>query len=218
MRIKRIGILWIILLLTGCTVNYELELEDNGIFKETITGTVTNEELDNDNRTDLNIYSYNLNFRTPLINEEKTYNKSIIDKDEYKEYKYTYTFKNNYASSSAINMCYENSFFSETDEVYYINLSGKFDCLYSEKITVNLRTDYTIIENNADKINGNTYTWEITSNDNEDIHIAISKNIKDIEKYKEKKSDNTWRITAFVILVVLSIITYILYKKKNDSE
>jgi len=130
MKLKKIVILLILLLLTGCTVNYELELQENGIFKETITGTVTKKELDNDGRTDENIYSYNLNSRTPLIRNQGMYNKKIVDKNDYKEFIYTYTFNNNYDKSSIINTCYKNAIFSETKDLYYIDLSGDFNCLY----------------------------------------------------------------------------------------
>ena len=43
---KIIFLLLICLLLTGCTVNYNLDINDNN-FKETLTGNVLNTELNN---------------------------------------------------------------------------------------------------------------------------------------------------------------------------
>ena len=58
---KKIIMLLSILLLTGCTVNYNLEIDDN-ILKEKITGTVTKEESkQNSKATDIStIYSLSL--------------------------------------------------------------------------------------------------------------------------------------------------------------
>lgn len=214
MKIKRIWIVMSLLLLTGCTVNYDLNINDNGIFIETITGTVTNEELDNEGRTDVNDYLYNMNYSTPLIRDEGTYNKDIVDRDGYKEFRYTYTFRNNYEDSSAVNNCYEDVTFEKNADLYYIKLGGKFSCLYSDKVIINVTCDNVVIDNNADKINGNTYTWEITS-ENDDIYMVISRNDK---KENEQGGISVFKIVGFVVLVVLSVVTYFLYKKKNGDE
>ena len=97
---KKIYLILALLLLSGCSINYNLSISDDGIFKETITGTVADKELDNSNSTSENIYSYSFNNATPLINEEGTYNKNIIDKNKYKEFTYTYIYDNNYKSSN----------------------------------------------------------------------------------------------------------------------
>lgn len=217
MKLNRILVLLILLLITtGCTVNYELQIEENGIFKETITGTVTNKELSNEERTDTNIYLYNLNSRTPLIRDQGTYIKDIVDKGDYKEFTFNYEFNNNYDKSNVINVCYEDVRFEETDDLYYIDLEGKFNCMYSDKIVVNVTSKYAVIENNADKVKDNTYTWIINDEDDADIYMAISKNVKN--EISKKKNTSTFKIIGFIVLILLSLITYFLYKKKNSSE
>lgn len=217
MKTKRIGILLILLLLTGCTVNYNLEITEGGTFNETITGTVTNEELNTEGRTDVNIYLDNLYTRTPLIRDEGEYNKSIVDKNGYKEFSFSYSFKENYDKSNVINVCYEKAIFSETDDLYYVDLSGKFKCLYSDEVVVNITSDYAVLENNADKVKNNIYTWIINDEDDADIYMAISKNVINTNN-SEGKITSTFKIVGFVVLVVLSLVTYFLYKKKNSSE
>lgn len=81
---KKIYLVLALLLLSGCSINYNLDIEDNGLFKETITGTVTNKELDDTNSTGVSIYSYSLNIATPLIDGKGEYKKELIDKKNIK--------------------------------------------------------------------------------------------------------------------------------------
>ena len=68
---KKMIMLLSILLLTGCTVNYNLEIDDN-ILKEKITGTVTKEESkQNSKATDIStIYSIINEEQKPIYNKE----------------------------------------------------------------------------------------------------------------------------------------------------
>ena len=53
---KKIYLILALLLLSGCSINYNLDIEDDGLFKETITGTVTNKELDDTKITNHQIF------------------------------------------------------------------------------------------------------------------------------------------------------------------
>ena len=113
---KKIYLILALLLLSGCSINYNLDIEDDGLFKETITGTVTSKELDDTNSTNVDIYSYSLNTATPLIDNKGQYKKEITDKNKYKEFKYTYTFDNNYKSSNILNTCVTYVLFDESED------------------------------------------------------------------------------------------------------
>ena len=63
---KIIFLLLICLLLTGCTVNYNLDINDNN-FKETLTGNVLNTELNNNDNTDINMFTYLINGDQPAF-------------------------------------------------------------------------------------------------------------------------------------------------------
>lgn len=214
---RNIILLLIITLLTGCTVNYNLEIGDNKII-ETINGTITQKEIENrDNSTGVNIY------RSLLYDEQKVfenksdlYTKEVIDEEDTIHYNFTYTYLKDYQNSRIIQNCFSNPIIIETDEAYDIQLAGKFSCLKGEKVTVNLKTDYAIIENNANEVKDNTYTWIIDKED-VDISVTISKKIKQKQK-EEKPFFTTFKIVGFIVLIVLSSITYFLYKKKNDIQ
>lgn len=103
----------------------------------------------------------------PVIEEPvKRYNALITDKLYY-----YYTFKDdyqdsfiaNYATSdfTAINSSSANSYssISASDFSFIFNEYPELD-----KITINIRTSKNVVSNNADKVNGSTYTWVVTKN------------------------------------------------------
>ena len=77
---KKIIFIISLILLTGCSVEYDLNIDGNNV-KEVIKGSVTNKELEgNVDRTDTNIYTYYLESATPLINDEGEYTKKVTYK------------------------------------------------------------------------------------------------------------------------------------------
>ena len=85
MKYSRIIILCLFLLiLTGCSVKYDLTINRDNTITETISGTVLNVELDNGENTDLNNYLYAFEVASPLIDEDDTFDKKIINNDNYK--------------------------------------------------------------------------------------------------------------------------------------
>lgn len=214
---KKIYLVLILILLSGCTVNYNLDIEENGVYKETITGTVTNEELNNEGSTSINNFTYALESATPLIRDEGEYTKEVTDKGNYKKFNYYYVFNNNYSNSNVVNTCFSDSHFDEDDKFYYFDFYGPFNCLYSDKIDINVTSKYAVIENNADKVNKNTYTWTINDANDSDIHLIVSKDLK-YQEANEKKIFKSFRIVGFIILMILSLLAYLLYRKKNSDE
>ena len=65
-------------------------------------------------------------------------------------------------------------------------------------------------------IKDNTYIWTIDKNTT-DIELVVDKNTPYTKPIKRGIS-STFRIVCFIVLVVLSSLAYILYKKKNSSE
>ena len=104
----------------------------------------------------------------------------------------------------------------EIDNYYSIRLSGNFYCLYSKKINIAVTSNLKVASNNADKIKDNTYIWTIDKNTT-NIELVVDKNTPYTKPIKRGIS-STFRIVCFIVLVVLSSLAYILYKKKNSSE
>lgn len=216
---KRIIVVLIsLLLLTGCTIDYNLVIDKDSI-KETITGTAYKEEYEvREEDSGLNLfYTYINDDINPLISGDGLYTKDINEIDNGINYKYDFIYKNNYDKSKIINSCFENSNVKETDTYYSIELSGEFYCLYSDKININVISNYVVLENNAKEVNGNKYSWVIDDSSNVNIFLNISKEIK-YEEPSKTKFISTFQLVGLIIFVVLTGITYFLYRKKNSGK
>lgn len=220
MKNKLYLIIPLLLFLSGCTVNYNLNIDKDSI-TENINGTVTNEEImpEIEGRNDVNIkyYYLYLNDSALIINTDEKYEKTINDIDNGKSFDFNYVYHGNYNQSNVINSCFENHIIEENDDYYYIKLSGKFSCLYSNKIDINVTCNYKVLDNNAKKVNGNKYTWTIDNSNNVDITLTVSKTIK-YEGSTKARIFSTFQIIGFIVFTVLVVITYALYKRKNSSK
>ena len=215
---NKIIILLSLLLLTGCTVNYNLEINKDTL-NETITGTVTKEESSQDsNATGLStVYSIINEDQKPVYNKEELYQKELKESGNNINYTFKYNYNiEDFVNSTIINTCFENKEIEEIDNYYSIRLSGNFYCLYSKKINIAVTSNLKVASNNADKIKDNTYIWTIDKNTT-DIELAVDKDTPYTKPIKRGIS-NTFKIVCFIILIILSLITYLLYKKKNSSE
>ena len=215
---KIIVVLISLLLLTGCTIDYNLVIDKDSI-KETITGTASKEEYEvREEDSGLNLfYTYINDDINPLISGDGLYTKDINEIDNGINYKYDFIYKNNYDKSKIINSCFENSNVKETDTYYSIELSGEFYCLYSDKININVISNYVVLENNAKEVNGNKYSWVIDDSNNVNISLNISKEVK-YEEPSKTKFISTFQLVGLIIFAVLTGITYFLYRKKNSGK
>lgn len=216
MKKRIIVLLFGVLLLTGCTADYNLEI-DNNLLKEEITGMVSKNELNENNSEAPNTVSSLINEgQYPFANSTEIYDKKLNEDGNNINYKYSFNYDmTNFDKSSLINTCFENHEIVDLGNYYSIKLSGEFYCLYAKNINVNVTSNLNVISNNAKKVKDNTYTWVINK-DTTNIEFVVDKT-KPFTK-NNKKGSSTFRIISFVILMVLSGITYLLYKKKSNNE
>lgn len=215
---KKIFILIALLFLSGCTVNYNLEIEDNNI-KENINGDIYKNEFDpiDDIYGDHNIYYLIYDNQSPFDNSQKLYNKSIKEEDDGRIiFDASYNYDGDYDKSRIINNCYENHLFKETDNTYIIKLSGSFYCQYASVINVKVKTNNYVIDNNADEIDNNVYTWKISNNDS-DIKLIISKKVKNEDVISDDNT-NYLRIISLGVLLALLLVIFFIYKKHKNSN
>ena len=98
------------------------------------------------------------------------------------------------------------------------NVSLKFwQILYSNKIDINVISNYEVLNNNAKKVNGNKYTWTIDNSNNVDIMLTVSKTVK-YEEPTKAKTFSTFQIIGCVVFAILTNVTYFLYRKKNSGK
>lgn len=212
-------LVFLTMFLTGCSSEYNIEFS-NGKIKENIVVNILDSDIPKAPANQL----YDVDDRvTPFIknNQYPIFGNTdiIYDKNVKKEgnntrvtLDYTYTH-DEYRNSTVYKSCFENAYLINNKKNYELNFSGSFYCLYGNELVINIKTNNEVISNNADKVNGNIYTWIINKDNvtNADIQMTISKH----SRY--------YNIIVYcivgVILICLSIVGYIVYKKirNNDS-
>lgn len=219
---KKILLLTILcLLLTGCTVNYNLEIDDNE-FKETITGNVLNSEMTNkEGETYVNLFHSLINNDQQAIynNSNSLYKKTLKKQTDSVDFEYTYTY-NDYTINDSIllDKCFKNFSIESENNQYKIMTYGDFYCKYADEIKVNITTEYQVTLHNADKVKDNTYTWIINDETVDDFEIILNMNK---EKIKEEKSSNfAWSPFKTIVLILMLLVSgaciFIMHKKEQQ--
>ena len=213
---RKILIIFSILLLTGCSAEYNLTYEDD-MFTETISvKLLENEKLFNEKKEELinkKIFSYSDESSQLYYNKEY----KTVDNFFVMDYNYIYDF-NKFRKARIFSECFEKASITSDDNNYYILTSGQFKCLnFNEEeldeVKIVFTTKNKIISNNADEVNKNKYIWFIDSNN-------LDKNIKITFSKKELNKDNT---NIYIILGILLGILFIglpgyLYIKRKRAK
>lgn len=207
-----------IIILTGCSSEYNIEFSNNKI-KENVKVDVLDSDIPKN--YDEKIYSSS-DIVTPFINDDQypffgnneiIYNKSVnkSGKVTHIELDYEYTHEE-YLNSTAYKSCFEYSNFVTNKKNYDLNFYGAFYCLYGNELVINIKTNNEVISNNADKVNGNVYTWIINKDNvnNTNIQMKISKHTIYFKMI-------IYCIVG-VLFIGLLISGYIVYKKYQDRD
>ena len=124
----------------------------------------------------------------------------------------SYLYKNDtFQHSYIFNTCFDDFYYNSTNDYYIINGSGSFKCLINKKVKIAIKSDYLVIDSNADKVNGNTYIWNFNTKNNLDheLYIQISK------KYKAPKNNNNNLIVIIAILISGILFYKFIIKKEK---
>ena len=234
-KIKKILLMFIlILLLSGCSVEYNVSLE-NDSFKE--SGSLI-EKKENKDNVSKNGFSFEeqINYTYQSMHDvlngqemEKTQSFELKKIDTDKEIGLTYSNElkqNKYYLSPIIRQCYDNVSVKNSNNNIKISTGNYFKCFdYYEllnNVTVNFTTNYKVVNNNADEIKDNTYTWFINKNNfkNKEISIEIDKSEISYNTLLDEKESNA--LIVFLIGLVLTVIFvfgfYTYYKVKFSNN
>ncbi len=223
--VKKLLVLLIVMFcLTGCDVNYNLVINEDS-FDETITMSFLKSQTNYD---DLSAY---LRGKTPATlnsGETRYYDSDISEDANY----YNLIYKFNHDSTSINNAyfirnCYPNFEIINTDDKIELSSGNEFMCfngddgLKADSVNINITTDLKVLNNNADNVSGNTYTWNIdeTNYNNKPINMQIQKPVK-IENIIEE-NDSSFTLIFVIIVVLISIlVVYLIIRfktKKNNA-
>ncbi len=217
---KKIIILIISLfLLSGCSVKYDLDLtEDKVLEKTSILETNVSDpyfETLKNYKGELRAY---INDQEPDVFDQdpdlEYYIYHNYSTDTKIDFELSYEFPNDqFKDSNIINNCYETINFDNYPNLE-ISTSNKFLCFDKyvslDSVEVNIKTNKKITNHNADKITGNTYTWNINKINANNKPIILS-----AESEEQPQEDNKNNLT-FTLIVIGAFIIFtfglIIYK------
>ncbi len=229
-RIKKIVLILIIILLSGCSVEYNLTINEDSSVNEKVVAK------ENTNRMKINTglsedqsvnYLYKMFDRTGLNTQISTINKDGMTIS---------TVTGSYSSLDKYSKNFTSDLFKEADvkkEGNIITLtfdqsmklsSDSSRGLVYDDVVVNITVPFKVIEHNADTYKRNTYIWKI-GKDQKLKQIKIKYDKSDLISAKEVKLGNfkfNIRYSYMVIgafLLVVGIIVLIVYinNKKNNK-
>lgn len=224
---KKILLVVCLLLLSGCTTDYNLEIKNSKI-KENIYLEVSEKDYNNyinsqEEKENLSLNEYFNNVEILSFREDVTekHVKSIKNIDDKLQANYSYEYDYvNFIDSYIINNCFEKYTVINKDSYYYIELSGKFNCYYN-KTTINVTTDRKVYNENAKSKKDNTYTWEINDSNKNSVNIIFqiakdySSSFNDLDK---KESSNILSIILFCLLGFIVSAVIIFFKRKSKNS
>lgn len=218
---KKIIFLLIILLLTGCSANFNVEIKQNTI-EQNIFIQANNYELDG---TLLNTIAKNVYIdkqdttvlgRFRLLNNKNDNPLNAFVSYNINDYDYDYS----------LYICYDNQNITYSNNILKIETSNYFNCFdkYSilDDVNINVTTGYKVLENNADKVDGNTYTWNISKTNKKGIKLVLDTTVDEIEE-KEIKKEKINKNLIFIIIGILvllgfSTVIYVYIKSNKNNK
>lgn len=120
--------------------------------------------------------------------------KYIFDINEYEEAR---TVKNGFRSYNISYDRADNRLTLSTDNegIIYFNDYPSLD-----EVIINIKTNYLVEDNNADRVDGNTYTWVFTKDSKKSINMVIN---------MENNSNNVLGIDKGVITIIVSLVIFV---------
>lgn len=223
---KNIMIIICLFLFTGCDVTYNITIDDkieeltNFYFEEsdysydTYYADYGDDNISNFSNIDeftQSIYNEDYLAFDGDFNNQELYNVQKINDGISLNYSYKY---DNFDKSSIFNYCGDIVEYQTGNDTVSISVNDFYNCFMSEydpaldDLTINIKTNLKVLENNADSVNGNVYTWNINK-DNSSVKRVYIK-VKKGSDYFSMFID-IGIVIGFVIVIVLLVF---LVKKK----
>lgn len=246
MKKKRLLILLSIFLLTGCQAEYNIVIEENIVKEEllvyetnmskwnTIQGNniLTYQQYQQEYKSSpVGIYynDQNVDVETGFNPNRRYYTINLLNESNKKGLSFNNDFGiNRYADSYIIRNCFNRINISNQNNIMTISTNKELSCMNYidglDKITINIKTNYEVLETNATNNDNNTYTWIITKNNytNSNIYIKINKDANSNSKksFKNIIMSNFQLIYIMVIIafILLGIFIYTMFKKNSEKQ
>lgn len=228
-KIKIFIFLCLILLLSGCSVEYDLTLNDDLTVSEKVVATEKTKRMEaltkQKGKQAVN-YLYDMFKRN---GEDITLTSRD---DDYNTYATAITFHediNDYASKFSSDV-FDNVNVTKDGNIITFSAKQKellssdtnYSLLYDD-ITVNITIPFEVTSNNADKVNGNTYTWNIKKDsDYKTIEFSYKEGNKK-DEVNINVNNETYNIhygvviAVGLVIIIGSIVLFVYIKNKKNN-
>lgn len=235
---KFVILLALIMITTGCSVNYEITLDDESI-KELVQ--VTEKQV---NITENSAYKTGIDVKlnlpqhvyinanvnpydeTQIIEGVEYYEKNLIDNGDLYGLSLSYNHlidKYNYAST--INQCYQNISVVKNDNTIALSTSRNNLCFKKyenlEEINISINFDskkYEVLTQNADQCKNGKCTWNINTSNYNDKSIVIELEKKSTVNNKNNQNSIVILIGFIIIIIVIGLLIYFIGSKTNKNK
>lgn len=208
----------IVLFVSGCSAEYNLEIKDGRVYEEGILLEPNSYYETNDiaseidtiiflNDDDSNFFSYYQ--KDKVIGSNRSGVKLFED----------FSLNNFHLESPFVDYCYPETTFRAVDGIMTLKTSKQFKCWnhIDETLTINIKTDYEVVSNNATRSNGNTYTWEFDSRDSNNEIIMQMRQAAVTEEKEFIPSMPIVYIVGALVIVATSAV-YIMKKRSEKNN
>ena len=227
MKIKILILVFIMFMMCGCSASVDIEIKDKKVFESVdITAyqnvIYTKEILNTSFRNYIPVYARDLIVDTlPDTPREgiKYYEKTTTDLGNGYKFNYKYTFDiDEYSEARTIKDGFRYYDFSYNDTNNTITIStddngllyfNDYDQL--DEVRINIKTNYFVESNNADKVDGNTYTWVFNKDSKKSIEMTI-----DTDSDGVVSSNNLVLILS--VAIVGAILVFLALKSRDNNK
>lgn len=169
---KILCLLILLILLSGCSVQYNAFISKDTVNESIVTNG-------KENTLPIPAYFNEVGATDDNIKIEGVEYYDITENNNGKIIQYDFPF-NRYVDSKALNTCYKSVKLTKMDDDSYIINTSSYNYCYEfydlEDITINLTfnpTDFIVTSSNADIVKDNTYTWQINENNYQNKYMQV---------------------------------------------
>lgn len=231
---KIIIILFLCLMITGCSANYNLTLKNNQIKEELIINNYNVSSWNEGTTTYKMMVEQALKSNIPIFYQDYVpennsklpnlsyYQISPINETNNLGLTYKYLFKEKeYRNSTLLNSFDHKLNISVTNNIISFNESEStlFDKYPSlDNLTLKIETSYKVIKNNADKVEGNTYYWYLNKEEQNQKSIIFKCNKSEQNESQKTTNNQTINIIYIIIIGFIILMGLLIYLKVKKAS
>lgn len=223
MKKKFVFIVFIIILCSGCRAEYNLTINDDLSVEENVLATEDSEFFEEYEKSSMGrVVGFILEPYLNTLNENSyTTNSYITNSRSGATIMKKFNSIEEYANSNLFSSQYaENVNYSKDGNEITLSVKGNFSKAEQDQTrfpideaAISIKLPFKVIENNADKVDGDVYTWIFTENDTQEREIKII-----FDKSKIKKDINYWYVGIVIGIIILLIVLFMVYNKIRSKR